>query len=304
MIAIGGAIGTGLFVGSGKVLLYGGPLGMLLSYCLTGLIVYFVMNSLGEVATSYPIGGGFASHASKFVDPALGFAVGWNYYFIYMLTLPAELIASANLLQFWWPALPKWIIVLCVLAVIITINMCGVAWFGEVEFVLSTVKVVALLAFIVLAIIVLFIEQIGFSNYMMEEENPLFGPKGIAGFFQILATTFFAYSGTELVSISAQDAENPRESVPKAIKSTFWRITLFYTTTVFLIGLLVSQSDEKLNRADLLSSPFVIAIEMAKIPSAADIINGVIFIAVLSAANSCLYATSRTLQGLCPLCFL
>lgn len=147
----------------------------MLSYLLTGFIVYFVMTSLGEVSTCFPVSGSFASHASRFVDPALGFAVGWNYYLIYTLTLPAELIACANILQYWWPHIPKWAVILSVLAIVLTINLCGVAWFGEVEFVLSLIKVTALVLFIIFAVIIIFKDNVGLENY---RNGPLFGPDG------------------------------------------------------------------------------------------------------------------------------
>lgn len=153
MIAIGGAIGTGLFIGSGKVIQEAGPLGALIAYIFAGIIVYFVVTSLGEMATLFPIAGSFNSYATRFVDPALGFALGWNYWLIYAATLPAELVACAKILQYWWPELPGWLIILVVLVLISVINLCGVEWFGEIEFALSMVKVVALVLFITLGIL-------------------------------------------------------------------------------------------------------------------------------------------------------
>jgi lysine-specific permease len=294
MIAIGGAIGSGLFIGSGKVIQEAGPIGALLAYIFAGIIVYFVVTSMGELCTFYS--GSFPSYASRFVDEALGFSIGVNYWLIYACTLPAELVACTKIIQYWWPHIPAWSIILTVLLLITFINVCGVEWFGEVEFALSMVKVLALLAFMVLALVVLFRDQVGFQNYQTGD-GPM-GPSGILGFFSVISTAFFAFTGTELVGVTAREAENPFETVPKAIKSTFWRITFFYTFTIFLLGLLVPQTHPSLALKGVGASPFVIALDGVGFFGAADLINSIIFFAVLSAANSCLYATSRTLHSL------
>jgi lysine-specific permease len=165
-----------------------------------------------------------------------------------------------------------------------------------VEFALSMVKVLALIAFMVLALVVLFRDQVGFQNY--RDGSGVMGPSGILGFFSVISTAFFAFTGTELVGITAREAENPCQTVPKAIKSTFWRITFFYTFTIFLLGLLVPQTHPSLALKGVGASPFVIALEGVGFFGASDLINSIIFFAVLSAANSCLYATSRTLHSL------
>lgn len=152
MIAIGSAIGTGLFVSSGEVLKIGGPMGALFSYMLAGIIVYCVMTSLGEMSAVYPVSGSFSSFANKFVDPALGFAMGWNYYLIYAVAIPTEVLACSHILQYWVPNCPIWILLTLNLAFMIGINMFGVRWFGEVEFVLSMIKVLVICVFIVTGI--------------------------------------------------------------------------------------------------------------------------------------------------------
>jgi lysine-specific permease len=294
MIAIGGAIGSGLFIGSGKVIQEAGPIGALLAYIFAGIIVYFVVTSMGELCVLYS--GSFPSYASRFVDEALGFSIGVNYWLIYACTLPAELVACTKIIQYWWPQIPAWVIILIVLSLITIINLCGVEWFGEVEFALSLVKVLALFAFMILALFVIFRDRVGFRNYSVGDG--VLGHFGVLGFFGVISTSFFAFTGTELVGITAREAENPLQTVPKAIKSTFWRITFFYTFTIFLIGLLVPQTHPSLGLKGIGASPFVIALDGIGIFGAADLINSIIFFAVLSAANSCLYATSRTLHSL------
>ncbi|KAJ3347300.1 hypothetical protein HDU91_006817, partial [Kappamyces sp. JEL0680] len=165
MIAIGGTIGTGLFIGSGTVLKEAGPLGVLIAYLIAGVIVYFVLTSVGEMSALFPVAGSFFSLGTRFVEPALGFSIGWNYWLIYAFTLPAELVALANLLQFWWPDIPKWAIILSVLALVMTINLCGVGFFGELEYWLSMIKVVAVVAFILNATVLCLRYQTGFATY-------------------------------------------------------------------------------------------------------------------------------------------
>ena len=151
-----------MFIGSGKVIEQAGPLGSLLAYIFAGLVLYFVVTSLGEMATCFPVEGSFNAYASRFVDEALGFSMGWNYWLIYAVSLPAELVACTKIVQYWWPDIP---IILSVLILITLLNLCGVEWFGEVEFALTLVKVVAIVSFIILAIAVVFKTNVGFSNY-------------------------------------------------------------------------------------------------------------------------------------------
>ncbi|KAJ3136275.1 hypothetical protein HDU90_003326 [Geranomyces variabilis] len=307
MIAIGGTIGTGLFVGSGVALATAGPLGALLAYIIVGLMVYFVVDSLGEMATFIPISGSFNHYAGRFVDPAFGFTCGWNYYLIWALTPPAEMVACSSIIQFWLPDVETWIWSLIMLVLLYGINVVGSRGFAETEFFLSAIKVIAIVAFVVLGVI---IDLGGIRN---GDEPPLRGTNwhtdgapfkdGFQGFFTIFSSAFYAYSGTELVGITAGDAKTPRTSVPRAVQGTFWRITLFYSAALAVVGLLVANSDDAIQAVNSsstnpLSSPFTIAFLRAGIRPAAHIINAVILAAVFSAGNSCIYAASRTLASM------
>ncbi|KAJ3167832.1 hypothetical protein HDU87_001425 [Geranomyces variabilis] len=306
-IAVGGTIGTGLFVGSGVALATAGPLGALLAYIIVGVMVYFVVDSLGEMATFLPVSGSFNHYAGRFVDPAFGFTCGWNYYLIWALTPPAEMVACSSIIQFWLPGVDAWIWSLVMLISLYGINLIGSRGFAETELYLSALKVIAIVAFVILGVV---IDLGGIRN---GDSEPLRGKNwhidgapfkdGFQGFFTIFSSAFYAYSGTELVGITAGDAKNPRKSVPRAINGTFWRIALFYCAALAVVGLLVANGDDAVqpvnsSSTNPLSSPFTIAFLRAGIRPAAHIINAVILAAVFSAGNSCIYAASRTLASM------
>ncbi|RKO92466.1 amino acid permease/ SLC12A domain-containing protein, partial [Blyttiomyces helicus] len=313
MIAIGGTIGTGLFLSSGMSIAKAGPAGALLAYIIAGIMVFFVVSSLGEMATFMPISGSFNAYATRFVDPALGFTAGWTYWFQWALTLPAELTAAGVIIQFWLPNINGWVWFLVLLVILFGVNIIGVEIYGEVEFVMSFIKVIAVIIFIILGVLIdagaTGNPTIGFSNYNTaggalrgSQILPHFAPfaNGFSGIFQVFTIAFFSYGGTELVGITAGEAADPRKSVPKAINGTFWRISIFYTGAIFIIGLLLpSQSPELVNPdGTAASSPFTLSLKLAGINAGANVINAVILVAVVSAANSSMYAASRTLMAL------
>ncbi|RKO89982.1 amino acid permease/ SLC12A domain-containing protein [Blyttiomyces helicus] len=302
MIAIGGTIGTGLFLASGQSIAAAGPLGALIAYIISGIMVFFVVSALGEMATYMPISGSFNAYASRFVSPSLGFTAGWTYWFQWALTLPAELTAAALIISFWIsedkvPNYAWWIILI---AILFALNMVGVAIYGEIEYVMSFIKVIAVVFFIIMGILIdagaLGNPKIGFDNWS--------GPgtpfaNGATGVFKVFTNSIFAYGGTELVGITAGEAANPRKSVPKAIKGTFWRIAIFYTGAIFIVGLVLNDKDPDIatgGTAD--KSPFTLALKVAGLNWGAHLINAVILVAVMSAANSSMYAASRTLMAL------
>ncbi|KAI1818745.1 amino acid permease [Poronia punctata] len=314
MIAIGGAIGTGLIIGTGKALAQAGPGSILISYSLIGFIVFLVMAGLGEISAWLPMSAGFTGYASRFCDPSLGFALGWVYWFKYIILPPNQLTALALVIQFWLP--PErvnpgvWIAIFLVL--ILCINYFGVRFFGEFEFWLSSFKVVVIIGIIILSLIITaggvdgevrgfkyWRDPGAFNEYLVE------GPLGkFLGFYSTLVTATFAFLGTELVGVTVGEAQNPRRTIPRAIKLTFWRIVVFYIVSIFLLGMIVRYDDDKLsfnlkkNLPGANSSPFVVAIEAAGIDILPHIINGAILLFVFSAANSDLYIASRTLYGL------
>jgi amino acid transporter len=316
MIAIGGALGTGLLIGSGSALSSSGPAPLFIGYAFIGLLVYMVMCCLGELATYIPLPDGFSGYANRYVDPAMGFAVGYCYLFKYLIVTPNQITAGALVMQYWVsretvnPGV--WITIFII--VIVLINIFGVKVFGEFEFWLSCLKVLITLGLIILLFVIMLgggptHDRLGFRYWKNPGAfKPYHGIENIAkakfvSFVNVLVTAVFAYSGTELVGITVAEAENPRRNVPKAIKLTFYRILIFYVLSVFLLGMCVPYNDPLLISATKAStsanaSPFVVAIKNAGIGKLDHIINACILIFIFSAANSDLYIGSRTLYGL------
>ncbi|RPA83377.1 putative amino acid permease [Ascobolus immersus RN42] len=303
MIAIGGSIGTGLFVGSGGALATGGPASLLIAFTLIGAMLYCVVHALGELAVLYPVAGSFAAYSTRFIDPAWGFAMGWNYAMQWLIVLPLEIVAAAITVEYWEsPVSPA---VWCTLfwLLIVSINLFGVKGYGEAEFVFSLIKVIAVIGFIILGIVLNCGggpqgEYIG-GRYW---KNPGAFVSGFKGLCSVFVTAAFSFAGTELVGLAAAETANPRKSLPTAIKQVFWRITLFYIVSLTLVGLLVPSNEKRLlnksSSADAKASPFVIAIQNANIKALPSIFNVVIMIAVLSVGNSAVYGSSRTLAAL------
>lgn len=309
MIAIGGTIGTGLFISSGEALANAGPVGALLAYIFIGTLVFSVMTSLGEIATFLPIPGAFTSYATRLIDPSLGFAMGWIYWFSWAITFGLELTATGLIVQYWDSSINIAIFIAIFWVVIFIFNLLPVNFYGELEFWLSTIKVVTVIGFIIFGIC---IDAgagkegyLGFHNWVHPGPfvNYLVTPGPTArfvGFWAVLIQAGFSCQGTELVGLAAGESENPRVTVPKAIRATFFRILLFYVFTIFFIGLLVpSDNKELLNgSSDASASPFVIAAKLAGVKTLPSIINAVLLTVVLSAANSNVYSGSRMLIGL------
>ncbi|KAL7408848.1 amino acid permease/ SLC12A domain-containing protein [Mrakia frigida] len=314
MIAIGGAVGTGLVIGSGQAIGRAGPVGLLIGYIVMGAVCFFVMVSLGEMATYLPHKQGFAGYATRFVDPSLGFALGWNYLFKYLIVTPNNITAAVVCINYWdnrrySPAI--WVSI--IIAAIFVINLLGVAVFGEFEFWMSSIKVIVLVGLIILGIVLDLgggptKDRIGFRHWI--DPGPFAGyifPGTTLGRFLgawfAFPNALFAYIGTELVGVTVGETANPRKQVPKAIRSTFWRILIFYVGGIFVIGLLVPSNSKLLSTAvsapaNAAASPFVVAIQIAQIKTLPSIINAAILLFVFSAANSDLYIGSRTLFAL------
>ncbi|KAF7985764.1 hypothetical protein HWV62_369 [Athelia sp. TMB] len=310
MIAIGGTIGTGLFVGSGAALAVGGPVGLLLGYSIMGTVVYSMMVALGEMATFFPVSGSFTHYATRWLDPALGFALGYNYWYSYAITLPTEITAAAIVISYWDSTTNPGAWIAIFLFVIVLINFAGVRYYGEAEFWFSFIKVITIVGLIIMGIVLDLgggpnHDRIGFRYWKKPGPfNQLDGISGSEGRFLAFWATFvnaaFSFLGTEIVALAAAEAENPRRNVPKAIRRVFYRILLFYIGGVIVIGWLVPYTDTRLlsTSGTASASPFVIAINNAQIKALPSIINAVILISAFSAGNSDLYAASRTLYGL------
>ncbi|THH27767.1 hypothetical protein EUX98_g6416 [Antrodiella citrinella] len=310
MISIGGVIGTGLFLGTAGGLQNGGPVGLLLGYACIGTICWAVMTSLGEMVAYLPLPGGHITMAKRFVDPAWSFTMGWNYWYVWTIILPAELSASAVLVNYWTDKVPNaaWISIFLVL--VVSINLFGAGAYGEAEFVFASIKVIAIVGLIILGIVLDLgggpsHDRIGFRYW--KHPGPFVQYANIAGakgrflaFWASLTQAAFSYIGTEVVAIAGGEAKNPRRNIPKAIKRVWIRMALFYLGGVAIIGLLVPSTDPGLNlkSSDAASSPFVIAIQHAGIKGLPSVINAVILSSAMSAATSELYSSSRAIYGL------
>ncbi|RYP43783.1 hypothetical protein DL768_009688 [Monosporascus sp. mg162] len=301
MIAIGGSVGTGLFVASGRALEVGGPASVLIAYTFIGAMLYCTVQALGELAVAFPVAGSFSSFSTRFLDPSWGFAMGWNYALQWLVVLPLEIIAASITLTYWNPAISKAVSVTIFLVFIVIINLFGVRGYGEAEFVFAIIKVIAVIGFILLGI-VLNIGGVPGGGYIGVKfwRDPGAFHNGFKGLCSVFVTAAFAFAGTELVGLAAAETANPRKSLPTAIKQVFWRITIFYVVSLTLIGLLVPYNDPRLliPGSSAAASPFVIAIENAGIEVLPSVMNVVILIAVLSVGNSSVFGSSRTLAAL------
>ncbi|KAM0429991.1 hypothetical protein ACHAPT_005997 [Fusarium lateritium] len=312
MFSIACAIGTGLVIGSGSALSRGGPGSLLIAYILIGLTVFFVMTALGEMATFLPMNKGFGGYATRMVDPAFGFATGWNYFLKYIVATPTNLTATGLILQYWRPDLNVaiWITVFGVL--IITVNVLHVNSFGETEFWLGLAKVLIMTTLILSTLVVAlgggpnhnrsgfryWQEPGAFAEYLVEGTTGKF-----LGWWACVVQACFAFTGTEVVGMTFGETPNPRKNVPRAVKQTFWRIACFYILGILVLGMAVPYNSEKLIGATKqatsgAASPFVVSVSLAGVGVFPDIINGCLLVFTLSAASSDIYCSSRSLYGL------
>ncbi|KAH6683256.1 amino acid permease/ SLC12A domain-containing protein [Halenospora varia] len=312
MIAIGGSIGAGLFVGSGSALSSGGPGSLVIDFLIIGFMLLLTVNAMGELAAIYPVAGSFYNYSIRFIDPAWGFAMGWNYAMNWLIVLPFELTTAGITIAFWTdpndtgtPSISVGVWITIFLVMVTAINFFGVKGYGEVEFVLGLIKVIAIIGFIILGIIIdcggVPTDTRGYigAKYW---HNPGAFRNGFKGFCSVFVTASFAFGGTELVGLAAAEADNPRKTIPKATKQVFWRISLFYVISLFLLGLIVPSDNDSLSSAsggNTRYSPFVLSFRLAGIKVLPSIFNAVITLSVISVANSCTFASTRTVQALC-----
>ncbi|KAL1633872.1 hypothetical protein SLS58_010928 [Diplodia intermedia] len=320
MIAIGGSIGAGLFVGTGSALRTGGPASLtadgmqLIGFMTIGVMMLCTVQALGELAIIYPVNGAFYEYGIRFVDPAWGVAMGWQYSVGWMLTLPFEITAAGITIEYWKSREQVNPGVWCAvfLSALILIQVFGVR--GYVEFILAIIKITACIGLIILGIVIdcggVPTDDRGHIGARYWHDPGAFR-NGFKGFCSVFVTAAFAFGGTEMVGLAAAEAANPRRSLPKATKQAFWRIFLFYVVNIFIVGLIVPSDSEVLlgaSGANTKASPFVLAVQMAGIKVLPHIINAVITMAVISVANSCTYGSTRVLQamassGYAPSCF-
>ena len=308
MLGIAGSIGTGLFLGLGIAVQKGGPLGSLLGYAVIGLIVCAVQFALGEVAAVLPVTGSFVRHAEFLVDPAWGFAIGWNLVYGNLLSIPSEITAICVLFQFWTDINPT-VFIVPFIVVTVAVGFAFVRVFGEVEFVFALLKIFLVIFLIILGLIINLggipgTEQIGFKYW----RNP--GPfvEYIAtgdwgrflGFWAVMTGAVFSFAGVESLAMAAAETKDPRRAIPRACKRVFARIIIFYMLAVFVVGLLVASNDPRLDGSgsSVAQSPFVIAASAAGIPAVSSLVNAIVITSAWSASNQSLLAGTRVLYGL------
>ncbi|MFJ8070077.1 amino acid permease [Peribacillus sp. NPDC096447] len=294
MIAIGGVIGAGLFVGSGAAIHKVGP-GILVSYVVAGVLVFLIMKSLGEMATSNPSSGSFSEYARDAIGPWAGTTVGWLYWFQWVVVIAIEAIAGAAIINMWYPGIPLWILALALTIALTLTNIYSVKSFGEFEYWFAMIKVASIIAFLILGVSYIFgfsggTSAVGVSNLV---QNGGFFPNGISSVFVGVITVFFSFAGTEVATIAAAESKDPVKSVSKAINSTIWRVLIFYVGSIAIVVILLPW-----NSANVLQSPFVAVLDNLGIPFAAHLMNFIVLTAVLSCLNAGLYTTSRMLFSL------
>ncbi|KAF9528497.1 amino acid permease-domain-containing protein [Crepidotus variabilis] len=299
MIAIAGTIGTGLFLGTGRSLAQGGPASMLICYTVVGFIVYVTLLLLGEMATQYPVAGSFNAYTTRFFSPSYGFALSWNYWFNDAVSVAGDLTAAQLVLSFW--GVDKgWIASIVFWVFLVGVNSLHVRGYGELEYWLSSLKVVTVIIFIFIGIAVNAGHNsehryIGGSNWRIPGA-PFVG--GFGGFLRVFVTASFAFGGTESLGITAGETKNPSKNMPRVVKLVFWRIMIFYILTILLIGLNVPWNYPNLSNKSTTTSPFTIVFKEIGSNVAASFMNAVILTSVLSAGNHAMYAGTRVLYGL------
>ncbi|KAM9906708.1 hypothetical protein OXX69_006693 [Metschnikowia pulcherrima] len=311
LIALGGAIGTGLFVGSGFALYTCGPAALFLSYFILSTVVWFVMNMLAEMATFLPVpGAGAQQFINDYTDPSFGFALGYNYWYCYAMSVAAEVVAAALVIQYWTTSvnIAVWLTIL--LALILILNMCPVSVYGETEFYFAGIKLIAITGLIILGIVLFFgggpnHDRLGFRYWKDGNAFHEYLTGGSTGQFlsfwsAIIMAGFAFVTAPEVVVSCSAETTNPRKSLPKCANQFVYRLTFFYLLGALVIGVIVSSRNEALDgdSSTVAASPFVLGIQNAGIPVLNHIINAVVLTSAASSGNSYLYAASRTLYSL------
>ena len=293
MIALGTAVGTGLFYGSTATIAMAGP-AVSLSYLIGGIIIFFIVRMLGEMSVEEPVSGSFSYYATKYWGEFPGFLAGWNYWFLYVLVSMAELSAVSIYLGYWFPDLPKWVGVLACLVIITVVNLVTVSAYGEIEFWMAFIKISAIVGMILLGSYYIFTDPDPFpENFSYLWDHGGFFPNGLEGMLMSMAPVLFSFGGIELLGIAAGEAENPDKTIPRAINQVIYRILIFYVGTMIILMTLWPW-----NEVGKEASPFVQIFEGVGFTSMANILNFVVLTAAVSVYNSALYSNSRMLFGM------
>ncbi|HEX3566567.1 MAG TPA: amino acid permease [Acidimicrobiales bacterium] len=293
-MAIGGAIGVGLFLGSASAIHDAGP-AVVLSYVVAGGVVFLVLRALGEMAMDRPVSGSFASYAGAMLGPWAGFATAWTYWLMWITTVMAEITAIGIYVRYFFPGTPQWLPALIAVAVLVSVNLISVRWFGEIEFWFALVKILAIVTFVVagLAIVAFGLRHLGHHGAAnLWSEGGVF-PKGVLGRLVALQIVTYAFLGVEMIGVTAGEAREPRRELPKAINRVAWRILLFYVGAVVVILMLIPW-----NQVGVGASPFVQAWQDIGIPGSAAIFNVVVLTSALSSSNCGIFISARMLHTL------
>jgi S-methylmethionine transporter len=297
MISLGGVIGTGLFLSSGYTINQAGPLGTILAYLMGAVIVYLVMLCLGELTVEMPVTGSFHTYATKFIGPGTGFVMAWLYWLTWTVALGSEFTAAGLIMQGWFPAISVWVWSAFFVVLIFAVNALSVRFFAETEFWFSSVKVITIILFILIGGLAVF----GIIPMSGRTEAPLFAnlvkdglfPNGFGAVFLTMLAVNFAFSGTELIGVASGEVDDPQRVIPRTIHTTLIRLILFFIGSITVISALIPWKEAGVDQ-----SPFVTVFNSIGIPYAGTIMNFVVLTAILSCANSGLYAASRMLWSL------
>ncbi|MFQ6350082.1 amino acid permease [Pseudomonas sp. R11F] len=296
LIAIGGIIGAGLFLGSGKAIATAGP-ALLLAYALCGGMVYLIARALGELSLYRPSSGSFATYAEEFLGPRVAFITGWSYWMIWILVGVLEVTGIGLLMKYWYPELPQWIPALVTVGMLMVINLFAVKTFGEVEFWLALIKVLTIVGLIVAGLVILLFELETSAQTAPSVANLWrhagFFPNGWSGFWFAVPVAAFTFAGVEVVGLVAAETAQPQRTLPRAINSILWRMAIFYLGSTAVIMALYPW-----NQIDTAQSPFVMVFDSIGLGMAAGLINFVVISALASSCNTGLFATSRMLFAL------
>jgi lysine-specific permease len=294
MIALGGSIGTGIFLASGYAISVAGPGGALAAYMIMSIIVYFLMTSLGEMSTYRPSAGSFCDYSTLYVGKSFGFAMGYNYWLNWAITIAAEISAAALVMSYWFPTVHSIIFSASFFIAIFLFNIFSVRIYGETEYWLSFIKVSVIIMFIILGLITLFrVPHFGAANWMVGDA-PFHND--FMGFLTVFLFAGFSFQGSELVGVASEEVKDPQINIPKSIKRVFWRLCLFYVISIAIISLLIPYNNPHLaSQTDITMSPYTIVFHQYLSNYAASFMNFVILMAILSAGNASMYSATRIL---------
>ncbi|MDF2856105.1 MAG: amino acid permease, partial [Neobacillus sp.] len=295
LMSLGAAIGVGLFLGSATAIRLAGP-GIILGYAFAGMIMFFIMRALGEMAIQNPVAGSFSQYARDYLGALPGFLTGWNYWFLWVVTCMAEITAAGIYMEYWFPDVPRWIWALVALGIMASVNFLNVKAYGELEFWFALIKIVTIVFMIIsgIGMIVFGIGNGGVATGISNlwEHGGLF-PNGLKGVLMSLQMIMFAFLGIEMIGITAGEVKNPERTLSRAIDSVFWRILIFYVGALFVIMSIYPWTE-----IGTKGSPFVLTFDKLGIPAAAGIINFVVLTAALSSCNGGIFSTARMLFNL------